>query len=362
MSTRRAAGLVLAVLLFAPGISGQSYTLAPYARQLFLDNTGAPCSGCKLYTYAAGTSTPLDTYSDTAGTVNPNPIVMNAAGRPAVSGSEVGIYLSASSYKFVLKTSADVTLWTQDNISAVGSTAIDAATYAVVTTTATGTQNDFDPGIDPDGRPTLIITNNASNLIITGFPAGEDGQQILIINENSSVQYVIQDAGSGADNRLAANVDAGTYLTATFGTQLWVYSTVLDAWHLAVWNGGSDSGVTYSAGDYTATGGGSFTVAAGDLTRYRWELLQQYEVHVNLEIDDATISGTVSAANVALPFQSDRSAKVPCMVHDNSTTTYVIGVGTLTADSSTLAISLAGNWAASADNTDIYCNFVYKVH
>lgn len=75
------------------------------------DDNGNPLVGGLLYTYTAGTTTPLATYADVALTTpNANPVVLDAAGRHVV-------YLSPASYKFVLKTSAGVTVWTQDNIS-----------------------------------------------------------------------------------------------------------------------------------------------------------------------------------------------------------------------------------------------------
>jgi hypothetical protein len=46
---------------------------------------------------------------------NTNPIILDSAGR-----TPSGFFLSAASYKFVLKTSADVTVWTADNIASVG--------------------------------------------------------------------------------------------------------------------------------------------------------------------------------------------------------------------------------------------------
>lgn len=82
----------------------------------FFDNNGLPLAGGLLYTYAAGTTTPLATYSDNTGaTPNANPIVLDSAGR--VSG-EVWL-TNGSNYKFVLKTSAAVTVWTNDNIAGV---------------------------------------------------------------------------------------------------------------------------------------------------------------------------------------------------------------------------------------------------
>jgi hypothetical protein len=85
----------------------------------FFDNSGVPLTGGKLYSYEAGTTTPLASYTTLAGNVaHPNPIVLDAAGR-VPSGGE--IWLLAQPYKFILKTSADVTIATYDNISGIGS-------------------------------------------------------------------------------------------------------------------------------------------------------------------------------------------------------------------------------------------------
>lgn len=82
----------------------------------FFDDNGATLTGGLLYTYAAGTTTPLTTYSSSTGaTANANPIVLDSAGR--ISG-EVWL-INATPYKFVLKTSAGVTLWTNDNIAGI---------------------------------------------------------------------------------------------------------------------------------------------------------------------------------------------------------------------------------------------------
>ena len=80
--------------------------------QFFTDN-GTPLAGGLLYTYLAGTSTAATTYTTSAGNVpNSNPIVLNSAGRV-----QTEIWLTQGvSYKFVLKTSAFITIGTYDNI------------------------------------------------------------------------------------------------------------------------------------------------------------------------------------------------------------------------------------------------------
>ena len=74
--------------------------------QQFFDNNGIPLSGGLIYTYQAGSSTPLATYTDVNGTTaNANPIVLNSSGR---LDNEVWLTYGYF-YKFVLKTSAGTT-------------------------------------------------------------------------------------------------------------------------------------------------------------------------------------------------------------------------------------------------------------
>jgi hypothetical protein len=95
-------------------------TVMPAPKFVGLDNSGNPISGGKLCAYSAGTTTPLATYTDSALSVaNTNPVILDSAGRATV-------YLSATSYKFSLRTpGTDATcatgtiVWTQDNISSV---------------------------------------------------------------------------------------------------------------------------------------------------------------------------------------------------------------------------------------------------
>jgi hypothetical protein len=74
---------------------------------------GDPGVGYKLYTYEAGTTTPKTVYTDEACTVAAaNPVVFDSRG-------EAVIYYD-DEYKFVLKTDADVTVWTVDNVQGSG--------------------------------------------------------------------------------------------------------------------------------------------------------------------------------------------------------------------------------------------------
>ena len=102
----------------------------------FFTNTGSVLTGGKLYTYAAGTTTPQVSYTTSAGNVaRTNPIVLDAAGRVAEGGE---IWITSQLYKFVLRDSNDVLIATYDNISGLG-----AASYRIDNFTGTGAQTIF---------------------------------------------------------------------------------------------------------------------------------------------------------------------------------------------------------------------------
>ena len=89
-------------------------SLSPPPKLQFFDLNGAPLSGGLLYTYAAGTTTPLASYTDSTGQIaNTNPIVLDSRG-------EANVWLGAASYKLALYTSASVLIWTVDNIRIIG--------------------------------------------------------------------------------------------------------------------------------------------------------------------------------------------------------------------------------------------------
>jgi hypothetical protein len=78
-----------------------------------LGPTGLPLSGGLIYTYQAGSTTPLATYTTVNGNIaNTNPIVLNPDGR---TPSEIWLQ-SGYSYKFQIETSLGVVVQTLDNI------------------------------------------------------------------------------------------------------------------------------------------------------------------------------------------------------------------------------------------------------
>jgi hypothetical protein len=77
----------------------------------FFDANGDPLVGGKLYTYAAGTTTPLASYTDSTGNVaNTNPVVLDSRG-------EGSVWLANAQYKLALYTSSNVLVWTVDGLN-----------------------------------------------------------------------------------------------------------------------------------------------------------------------------------------------------------------------------------------------------
>jgi hypothetical protein len=116
----------------------------------FFDNNGAPLTGGKLYTYAAGTTTPQATYTTNSGsTAHANPIILDSAGRVSAGGQ---IWLTVGlSYKFALKTSVDVQIWSADNITGISGPNI------VQNFTGTGSQTAFTLSNTPTSSVQIYI-------------------------------------------------------------------------------------------------------------------------------------------------------------------------------------------------------------
>jgi microcystin-dependent protein len=100
---------------------------APFVQFHAHDANGFPLAGGKLYSYAAGTSTPLATYTTQALDVpNANPTILDASGRASIWVQDgVG-------YKFVQNDKLDTLVWSMDNVQVPQIAA--AATATVVPT------------------------------------------------------------------------------------------------------------------------------------------------------------------------------------------------------------------------------------
>jgi hypothetical protein len=102
-------------------------TLTPSAKQQFFDANGNPLVGGKLYTYSAGTTSPVVTYVDSVGTTtNTNPIILDSRG-------EANVWLGTGTFKFKLLSATDVEIWTVDNIPGAHLTTVIPTGYGTPT-------------------------------------------------------------------------------------------------------------------------------------------------------------------------------------------------------------------------------------
>jgi hypothetical protein len=113
--------------------------LTPAPKAQFLTNNGEPLVGGKLYSYAAGTTTPLATYTTYAGTIaNTNPVILDSRG-------EANVWLTSGVlYKLALYDADNALIWTVDNVSSrddgifTGPVAGTTATFSGALTAASG--------------------------------------------------------------------------------------------------------------------------------------------------------------------------------------------------------------------------------
>lgn len=136
--------------------------VTPTPKTQFLMADGAPLVGGKVYTYAAGTTTPQATYTDSTGNVpNTNPVILDSRG-------EANIWLGESSYKFKLTDANNVEIWTVDNVTApttavspVLSGNVTISTNSIgtalkITQTGSGNALVVQDSADPDLTPFVI--------------------------------------------------------------------------------------------------------------------------------------------------------------------------------------------------------------
>jgi hypothetical protein len=172
--------------------------LTPDARLRVLSDLSVVLPGARLHTYVAGTpSTPLATYSDSALTIpNANPIIASAGG---LFGP---IYLTpGTAYKFVLGDTADVTIWTQDNV------VLPASGLTAPVTVAQG------------GTGVLTLTAHG---VLIGAGAGA-----IVSAGLGTVGQVLTSAGAGADPLFQTPLM--TLLKAGSGSDANAGATVVDS-------------------------------------------------------------------------------------------------------------------------------------
>ena len=137
-------------------------TLLPNGKQQYFTSTGAPLAGGKVYTYAAGTTTPKATYADADKVAaNTNPVILDARGEAVIFWD--------GAYNVTITDSLGSTIYSSANIGDGGTLALDVATI-----------NSIFAGTAPAA---LLVVGNGP----FANPAASDPQHILeIVNDNSA--------------------------------------------------------------------------------------------------------------------------------------------------------------------------------
>lgn len=273
--------------------------LRPKPKFQEFDLNGDPLAGGKLYTYSAGTTTALATYTDSTGTVaNANPVILDSRG-------EASVWFLFRDYKLVLKDSNDNTIWTQDNFSGSsfditgpldelkGDDIASAATidlsiasgnFVHITGTTSITGITLDVGAERtvvfDGI--LTLTHNAASLML---PGGQNivtaaGDRAIIRGESIGnvrvIDYIrassaIQNQAKGADIASAATVSldaaTGDFVHITGTTTITAITLASGKEATVVFDGALT--LTHNATTLILPGAANITTAAGDRATFR---------------------------------------------------------------------------------------------
>lgn len=210
-----------------------SVNLSPIGNGIsFLSSTGQPLAGGLLYTYQAGSSTALTSYTTVNGTVaNSNPIVLGTDGR---TPNEIWL-TQGYSYKFVLKDSTGSTIATYDDIYGI------LGTVPSVTPIPSGviTMWSGSVGSVPSGWNLCDGTNGTPNLV-----------NRFVVGAGST--YSVGSTGGSTDAIVVSHTHTATSVVTDPG-HLHTYTT--SNFTIDANNGGSRAGEATTRNSSTATTG-----------------------------------------------------------------------------------------------------------
>ena len=193
----------------------------------FLDNNGNVLTGGKIYTYAAGTTTPQASYISAAGTTaHSNPIILDASGR--VPGGEIWL-TDGLQYKVAIYTADNVLIGTYDNVIGINSNFVNFVTSEEVQI-ATAGQTVFT-------LTTMQYTPGTNNLVVyvDGVNQVEGGSYSFVETDSTTVTFtsglhvgaVVKFVSAEV---LSTNVTSASTTTFTgFNSQVGVVQDIADA-------------------------------------------------------------------------------------------------------------------------------------
>lgn len=160
----------------------------------------------------------------------------------------------------------------------------------------------------------LLRANNATLLTIQGIAAGIPGQRLTIVSVGTGhVDVWNDDAAAAAGNRVLTRVVGALSLAAGVGRITLEYDSVSQRWRVVHHEQGTELQPPYSAADFTAAGGGTWTVPGGSVVASHYRRRGR-EMKWNVFLINTTVTGVVTELRVALPpgITTARSALIPC--------------------------------------------------
>jgi len=237
---------------------------------------------------------------------------------------------------------------------------LSGAVQVEQTTTSTGTQNDF----DLNGHNVLLRCNNASLLTLTGFTVNGatplHGSQVTIVGINAQVNFSHQ-AGSTAANQLFNFITSGP-TPILLGSVKYIYDGTTSRWRLVDHEQGKWISIAFAAGDFTASGSMTWTVASGDQVTRKFYIKGRC-VTYNALINTSTVGGVVSTElRVAFPgYTMVDTMRCPCSISDNGV--QAIGVADSVASASHIRVLKVASvvWTLSTDLTFVWFTNTFEV-
>lgn len=222
--------------------------LMPNIRAQYFDDNGAPLDSGMLYTYQAGTSTPLVTYTDQSeATPHPNPIILDANGC-------ADVWLGNSAYKFVLKDANDVFIKSIDNVSYLDANSVtttkiadDSITLAKMADNSVSTDEIVDSSVTTDKiQNTAVTTPKIADANITTAKIADNAITTAKITDANVTTAKIADANVTGPKIADASITSAKTATTGIFTATPSPTTIT-----------STTYVTIATGTLTKTGDGS---------------------------------------------------------------------------------------------------------
>lgn len=200
-----------------------SASLAGVYSAQFLDDSGAPLVGGRLYTYAFGTTTQKAAYTDAAGTV-PHTYTSDGAGGQYIALNARGelpapLYLTSGSYDLTLKRSSGATVWTRraDPIADPSDTSNAAIIANLAATTGAGLVGTIQTGMGAVARTLQDVVREVSFSALN-YGAKGDGTTL----DTSAIQAAINAANSSGGGIVdLPRTSTGVYNLGTTGIVLY---------------------------------------------------------------------------------------------------------------------------------------------